>query len=277
MSSKKVNRVNRCVSADFAPKCRSGLPLVLGIVISLVGQGCHDKKDIDQLYQTPYPQAYTIAIVPFRNLSGSDHLDVIAVTDEFYTELKQVPGQMQVFPVNRVLAALNEIGLDRVDTLEDMILLADQLQADAVIAGSITRYDPYPPPKLGMDLQMYVRPEPSSMVDQNRLWQANPGEIARQGTSFTLDTTAPIRPQAMASRIFDAGQSDVVERIKIYAQERGAKETPLGWKKFTASRHFIRFVCHEMIGELLMQQQTQLAAAPTAPVPDYSSGPGKGD
>jgi len=272
-----VNRVNKCVSAKFAPKCRPGFLWGLGLLISIFGQGCHDKKSIDQLYQNPYPQAYTIAVVPFRNLSGSDHLDVIAVTDEFYTELKQVPGQMQIFPVNRVLAALSELGLDRVDTLEDMILLADQLQADAVIAGSITRYDPYPPPKLGMDLQMYVRPEPSATDEQNRLWQVNPGEIARQGTSFTLDTSAPIRPQAMASRIFDAGQSDVVERIKNYAQGRGAKDTPLGWKKFTTSRNFIQFVCHEMIGELLIHQELQLAAVPTASGSDTASGPGKED
>ena len=63
----------------------------------------------------------------------------------------------------------------------------------------------------------------------------------------------------MFVKIFDAGQAEVIERIKEYAQTREGQASPARWKKFTTRKNYLRFVCHEMIGELLAKEKQRLA------------------
>ena len=135
------------------------------------------------------------------------------------------------------------------------MLLAENLGAEAVIVGTITRYDPYPPPQMGMALQLYVRQDGSA---QNEARHVDPGEIARIGKPTKISSIVPISPQSMLVKILDAGQSDVVKRIKKYANSRQTDKTPYKWKKFIAGRNFLRFVCHEMIGQLLTVEHLRI-------------------
>jgi len=250
MSEKKVNSEstsNRCV-------CRLALSArVVVLIIALVVVGCGNS--VERVYHSPYRAAFIIAVVPFLNQSGSENLDVMAVTDEFYTELQQVTGDLQVIPVNRVLTALTKLGLRNVSNPDEIMLLAGQLGADAIIVGTVTRYDPYQPPRMGMALQLYHREK----IDEERsVHNIDPGNIARRGKAFEMPGGIPIRPEAMVVRIFDADRKEVIARIKKYTHRRQADTTPSGWKKFLTSRNYLRFVCYEMIGELLAQEQKRL-------------------
>lgn len=134
-------------------------------------------------------------------------------------------------------------------------MLAEQLGADAIIVGTVTRYDPYQPPRMGMALQLYHREKIDKEKSVNSI---DPGNIARRGRAFEMPGGVPIRPEAMVVRIFDADRKEVIARIKKYTRHRQADTTPSGWKKFLTSRNYLRFVCHEMIGELLAQEQKRL-------------------
>ena len=138
---------------------------------------------------------------------------------------------------------------------DEVIALAENLGVDAVIVGTVTRYDPYPPPEMGMALQLYLRDD---MRQEKSFNSIDPGELARAPRPVDLPVKPALRPQAMVVRIFDTAQVEVVERIKKYAQNHNTDKTPLKWKKYTTSRNFLRFVCHEMIGELLAQEQQRL-------------------
>ena len=70
----------------------------------------------------------------------------------------------------------------------------------------------------------------------------------------------PIRPRAAVVRIFDADQSEVIEKIKRYAKQRSGSEGPTGWRNYTTTRNYLRFVSHEIIREMLTQEQERLVA-----------------
>jgi len=200
----------------------------------------------------------TIAVAPFLNQSGSEFLDMIAVTDEFYTELQQVEG-LHVVPVNRVLATLGNLGKIQVNSPAEAVALLEALNADYVIVGSITRYDPYSPPKVGMAVQLYYRQTPPA-AELNRKF-INPGELARHDKPFAgMLPGEPIRPRAAVVRIYDADQREVIEKIKRFAKKRSGSERPAGWRNYITTRNYLRFVSHEIIKEMLAQERERLVA-----------------
>ena len=228
------------------------------IVIAMLLIGCAN-EDIKRIYHNPYPQHRSLAVLPFRNQSGSQVLDVIAATDEFVTELQQVQG-LQVIPVNRVLAVLSDLGIENVETATDALIVADALNVDGVIVGSITRYEPYPPPMIGMTVQLYTRLD-TLKKEQSSQFHLDPAVLALAAKPFELAPASPVKPLAMAIQIIDARQDIVVQRLKEYAKNRNNNDTaPLAWKRYTTQRNYLRFVSHEIIGELLAQEQARLFA-----------------
>ena len=210
-----------------------------------------------RIYYNPAPKPRTMAVTPFLNQSGSDFIDVMAMTDEFYFELQQVEG-LVVVPVDRVLSELASLGLTKgIKSPDEAMALAEALEIDAVVAGAVTRYDPYYPPKLGITVQLYARQD--SKVDQPA-HHINPGDMARAGTTFRLSSTRPLQARAGITKVFDADQEQVVERIKEYAQNRAGLDRPTKWKTYITRRNFLRFVSHEVIGELLAQEENWFVA-----------------
>ncbi len=210
------------------------------------------------LYASPYDEPRSLAVTVFMNQSGSDALDTVVVTDEFYTELQQVPG-LEVMPVNRVLEAMDELHMAGVRSPDDAVRLADHLQVDGVIVGAVTRYDPYWPPVMGMIVQVYGRVQHAAKTESaEETAPPQPWDLSRMPTTFELGGGHPLTPQAMVVRIYDAGKDDVIERLKTYSRQRGGEATPMQWRKQATRRNYLRFVAHEMIGELLAQEKLRI-------------------
>jgi hypothetical protein len=247
----EVRQVNRETQTrkNFVKWCAA-----VGVLLaSLISFGCNPNKAAPVL-TNPYPRPMNIAVAPFRNLSGTSDVDVMAVTDEFYTELQQVSG-LEVMPVNRVLAAFQELNLENVQNPDDVLKLAQTLDVDGVIVGSVTRYNPYPPPEVGMVVQMFLR---ENSEDAGTVNYVNPGELSRAGQPFQLNAAKMIRPTAMVVKIFDSRQNDVKKQIERFARSRTDSKTPYGWKHYMKRRNYLRFVSYEMIGELLSQEKLRM-------------------
>lgn len=208
---------------------------------------------------------WSVAVVPFTNQSGSETLDPLAVTDEFYTELQLAGDGVSVLPVNRVLAAMNSLSLKKIATPSDVELLADALQVDAVIVGAVTLYDPYPPPRVGLIVQLYDR---KKWASHDPVKHVDPGQLARSGSGFDLNPPEQMQPIAQVIRVVDAGTRDVIERLKIYANRHMKDEVSSWrepWQRYTTSRNYLRFVSHEVIGELFDRRRSYLAGRPLDP------------
>jgi len=224
------------------------------LMLTLVQAGCGPGKR-HYNFVNPYPGTRSLAVVPFLNQSGSGAVDTIAVTDEFYTQLQQIDG-FEVMPVNRVLSTFLRQGINNISNPGDALALADLLKVDAVIVGSITRYDPYFPPCIGMAIQVYARDRKGA--DAPRI---DPAKLSLAARPFELESNSQMWPRAMVVRIFDANLKKTQKRIKKYEKLHGEEENPLSWKKYTTSRKYLSFVSHEIIGELLAQERDRLRSS----------------
>ena len=218
--------------------------------------GCRSPGGSSRFYQNPYAQTQNLAVTVFRNQSGSESLDTMAVTDEFYAELQRVPG-FEVIAVNRLLAAMDELDISKISGPEDIAELSDLVGADAMIIGAVTHYDPYPPPRMAMAIQLYRRGA-SSTAHGRPAGEIQPSEIARAGQPFVMGTAEKMRPQSMVVKLVDAAEKETVERIKQYATSRTGEQKPYGWKRYTTQRNFLGFVSHELIWEMLSQERARL-------------------
>ncbi len=94
-----------------------------------------------------------IAVVPFFNLSPEPSADGHRFADAYFAELQKVPG-FQVLPVGVAEAAIQDLQLD-LQNPEDAMKLGQILGVDAVVVGAITDYNPYYPPRVGLQVSWY--------------------------------------------------------------------------------------------------------------------------
>lgn len=103
----------------------------------------------------PIPGLTTVAVAPFFNLSQepTQVADGRRLALAYYAELQKTPG-FQVIPVGVVEDAVRANGLLLNDP-DDALRLCRILGCDAVAVGAITDYDPYYPPRLGVQVSWY--------------------------------------------------------------------------------------------------------------------------
>ncbi|MCA8982840.1 MAG: hypothetical protein R3C12_01790 [Planctomycetaceae bacterium] len=102
----------------------------------------------------PAPNLPRIAVAPFVNLSSERSVDGRRFAEAYYTELQKVPG-FQVIPVGVVESALHDYGLN-LDSPADMEKLIHILDVDGLCFGAVTEYNPYYPPRLGLQISWYT-------------------------------------------------------------------------------------------------------------------------
>ncbi len=218
---------------------------LIAIIIFMIGMvGCSSKP---KPYRSPYyPQTWNVAIMPFLNHSGSTAINTMALTDSFFTEL-QLAQRVEVVAVNRVLAAMEQLKMNAVESPADVSLLAQELQVDAVIVGQVMGYDPYDPPRIEIRLQIYEK----SQLNQQEPIGVHPGEIARAGTTFFLAPGYQLSPSKQITRVVDANNKETIEKIKEYAKIYSNLNDPAGWQTYLTSQRYLRFSSYVLVGDVL--------------------------
>lgn len=209
------------------------------------------------------------AVAPLRNESGTSIADSMSLADELVARILEVRGLAAV-PMNRVIGAMRAIGLREVNTPSDARLLAQTLGVDGIIVGSITSWDPYDPPRIGLTLGLFGRgptlaegEPPAGGVDARDLQRST----AERGM-----TRFEERPLSVIVSHFDARNHEVLMSVQRYAAGRTNYRAPLGWRSYTANMdQFGQFVAYEALNQLLDAERLRLArvrpvaAAPTGP------------
>lgn len=230
----------------------------------------------------------TVAVVPFFNLSQEPTADGRRVAAAYFAELQKVPG-FQVLPVGVAEQAIRDHGLELSDPA-DALALARLLEVDAVVIGAVTDYDPYYPPRIGLQVAWYS-PKPVAFVpgvptdphareafdeafgSEWKLWRRVAGSSGRPVRQFRAQTPegmgasdGPLEPGRQTAgefsrcgpkpfmaytRLFDGADANLTAALRDYLELNGDLRSG-GWEaSLYRSEDFLRFTSHLMIVEML--------------------------
>lgn len=206
--------------------------------------------------QSPYPTRRVWAIAPLRNESGSVQANGLILADHLARQLENA-SNLDVLAVNRVLAAMESLRMSQVNTPDQAKQLLRTLGADGLVVGTITAYDPYDPPKLGLAVELYL----NDQIDQ--LDSLDVRQLAQRST----DPAAPATPQgsrfqpvSTVSTVMDAAAPEVRRRLQRYASNRGQKSSAQSWNLYRINIDlFSEFVSYVVSWRLLQAEKTRLA------------------
>jgi hypothetical protein len=185
-----------------------------------------------------------VAVLPVSCAEGVRDADLDRFTDIFSSEWVKVAGVRAIRPPWTGGAS------GKPPTLEEALRLARDARADAFVAASLTGYDPYDPPRLGISLQyfrVHARTLPDSEVDrlvQSASWRRGPVPLSRDKAGHWITSF---------ERIFDAHDRDVRDRLARYAREN-AGGGPAGSRErdiLAVQPRYMQFVSNQVIHEIL--------------------------
>ena len=209
---------------------------------------------------SPYAERQVWAVAPLRNESGTQSADGLAIADQLAWQLEGA-ANIDVLPVNRTLSGMRALRMTELTTPAQAMKLLGTLQADALVVGTVTAFDPYDPPKLGLALELYVSTPRTSLP---------PGSVRELASAATprvepLPRQALRQPVSVVSGIFDAADPSVRAEMQRYAVQRGATGRNGGWRLYRISMDlYTQFVGYAMSGRLLQAEQTRLAPSALA-------------
>ncbi len=249
--------------AMFCAKCSAGLRARLGVVLlgmALAVAGCQPTRPSPV---SPYAERRVWAVAPLRNESGTLHADGLLVADHLARHFENVRN-IDVLPVNRTLAAMDALGMEGIQDPREALRLLQVVGADALVIGTITAYDPYDPPKLGLAIELYVdeRFEYPEALDVRKLTMAATSETAM------LPTTQLDQPVSTVSAILDASDPKVEGHLMQYARShgRGPREGLESLYRISMDL-YTQYVTGTVSEALMVAEQRRLHPAAPPPAP----------
>lgn len=225
---------------------------------------------------SPYAQRRVWAVAPLRNESGSLHADGLRVADQLTHHLTNATN-IEMLPVNRVLRAMEALEIAEINTPADAARIMQTLGADGLIVGTITAYEPYDPPHLGLTIELFDGGVPAAFeaFDAQMLSRAMTDE---QTHPYDQGGHRPAqRRDGVASTVgafFDAADADVRKKIQRYAGNRsgdGLMPPQDNWHRYRMSVDlYSEFVTYVMSWRLLRAETRRIAQLITANKPQAS-------
>ena len=132
-----------------------------------------------------------------------------------------------------------------------------------MIVGSVTAWDPYDPPMLGLSLALF-QGDGAAHAPRGLNPDDDPLTLKGLTTDGSINGRAADRPVAVFSAVFDASNGATREAIRAYAEGRHDPRSALGWKRYTASMSlYAKFACFEASRRLIASERNRLGAAET--------------
>ncbi|MGQ0626570.1 MAG: hypothetical protein ACT4PL_00530 [Phycisphaerales bacterium] len=250
------------------------LSATMGLVLIAMTGGCAPSEEVltrPFALSAPYPVLSPLplwAVAPLNNESGTSAVDALALTDTVIGKVSEVQG-LATIPLNRTLAAMRALRISAIRSPEDARRVADALGADAIVVGSITAYDPYNPPKLGITLGLFSGGKSRVMGTAPSESGLDPAALQRAATEGGIKAATP-RPEAesIVSTYLDANNHGVLLDLQGYAAGRHDRTGPLGWRKYLVSMDlYAEFAAFQTVERLLVAEQARVSGLATAGTP----------
>ena len=255
----RVRRLSRRLAAFVALA-----PLALSACTSSAPEFVAPRTLTAPAYAAPGGPEVLWVVAPLRNESGVGAAPAEMVTDALIEQIEQVDGLAAV-PLNRTLAAMRSLELPFIGTPDEALALAQTLGADAIVVGSITSWNPYEPPKIGLALALFVTPG-SAMAGPGAaaaaesgppdpvLLQSAPTEMTLPGAQWAAG------PGSVVSEQLDGASHGVQMAVKDFAEGRSPTVSALGWRRYLASMPlYAEFACFHLTERLLMAERQRIA------------------
>jgi hypothetical protein len=202
------------------------------------------------------------AVIPPLNESGTSVADSNVVGDAIVAAVQQVRG-VRCLPLNRTIDAMRSLGFTRgIETSSDAHQIAEYLGADAVLVGSITAYDPYDPPTMGLALALYARPGAMAQASRVSLdTRMLTGAFSDFGSTAGLNFAG--EPVSVVSEHLDGRNHEVQYAARAYAEGRSERQSAMQWRIYLASMDlYTQFAAHHTVGRLIDEEWLRLARQP---------------
>ncbi len=210
---------------------RAGWLLVLG---AMTAAACDSRPPLRDpiVLESPFPAAQLWAVAPFTNESGVTNADGTRAADQFVKVIEETQG-LSCVALNRTLASMQLLGLRAVRTDAEAVKLRDAMGVDALVVGTVTMWDPYPPPKIGLAAQVYFR---EGTIDP--------------ATGRAIN---PAIPAAAASGSFDSSNHATLAALRRYSDARHQPGGPYGDEIYLVDMsRYTEFAAHEILSKILM-------------------------
>jgi hypothetical protein len=201
------------------------------------------------------------AVAPLRNEVGTSIIDVYQVSDKIVAAASQVQG-VRCLPLNRTIAGMRSMNIQELSSPEEAQKLATLLGADAIIVGSITEYEPYNPPRLGLALALYSRP---GLLDKGGGAQIDTRQLTYQPTDYHYfpRSTYKDAPESVVSEFLDGKNHQVMMDVQGYAAGRSDPSSAMAWRRYLASMDlFCEFGAWHCVNRLLEHEWIRVARVP---------------
>ncbi|MCC9644655.1 hypothetical protein LOC71_20465 [Rhodopirellula sp. JC740] len=129
---------------------------------ALLSSGCTlvPEARLRDTLHNPFPQLKRVAVLPFFNQSNQPNVDGEAVARSYYAALQAIPG-FEVLPVGVTATQYRtyamQYGEPRVGA--DFQRLAQMMDVEAIVVGSVTDFEAYYPPRMAMTVHWYAANE----------------------------------------------------------------------------------------------------------------------
>jgi hypothetical protein len=195
----------------FARRIRPFI-LFLMVCYSAILAGCEvlpERTYVPTLHN-PFPQLTEVAVIPFINKTTDNPMvDGREFAEAYSEELQKVPG-FHVVAVSTVERAMLDLNLLAFGGPEDLRRLANYLQVDAIVIGTVNRYDGFYPPEIGMEVEWYA---------------ANP-YMHPIPPGYGLPWGTPAEEQIPSSVVFESELALAREQMKTQMPEAPIPDSP---------------------------------------------------
>jgi len=245
----------------------SFLLAALLVIAPMTLSGCATNKKRDKMFPpgvivSPYDTTQgdvLWAVIPPMNESGTSLADELNIGDAIVAAAQGIRG-VRCLPINRTIEAMRATGLSRgIQSSADAHKIAEYLGADAVLAGSITAYDPYNPPVFGLALALYARPGAMANASQTKLdTRALTMAFSDFGTFDGMSFAG--EPVSVVSEHLNARDHGVLMAVKSFADGRSNRNSALAWRVYIASMDlYTQFAAHHTVGRLIDEEWLRLS------------------
>ena len=247
-----------CAALMFTGSCRA-----LDEVTAFVGRFFVDKTLENP--DNPFADVKTVAILPFVLTNTKIPIrreNAIDYAQAFASELAQFEGftVVRAYDVSYLnMMQQQGINVTRVSTAGEVAEIGRTVQADAVIICKITDYDPYTPPRMGVELQMF------RTADFNRLNSAYTDLSRLSSSGKPVIVASENKPLIIRfEEIYDTNNGSTLNMLKLYALNRAGEDSPAVVDQYKRESKYIRFVSNMLIRRLITIEEDRQDAERTA-------------